>query len=322
MNARRSRQLPWQPSNWVSSLQTNMLYQDFSNQVVPYRQTSATYILSVKGVARRQIDEGLSLDYQSRGPDDFVRDVSIALLTNHEVWLEVTFDMDNSGGPPFAVFPVYGVKRTTTGKLIQETPSQHEFTIHTGDGDEYELEIELDEEQMIPAILPYTYHSELLTQVVNGLLDISNYGTPPAWVMDNLTNNRREAPYYDATEAIRTEKLRVVQAALPIGWTAREALQGPTRVVGDYYHYWRELRFLHFRASIREQAEQALYRVLTLASEKCNFEVSIKAQGIYTPGEVTEFINKFKSGDLSFADVSDITLEKPSSNNSVQRLIV
>ena len=92
--------------------------------------------------------------------------------------------------------------------------------------------------------------------------------------MEKMTGQRRNAPAFDSGEATRTQRLRIAQATLPIGWTAREIYYGENRHLGDYYYYWRELRFLHFRSSIRERAEKALQQVLTFAGERVQLRSS------------------------------------------------
>jgi len=81
--------------------------------------------------------------------------------------------------------------------------------------------------------------------------------------------------------------------------------------------YWRELRFLHFRASMRERAEEALRCVLALASERRGFEGSVTANGLHTPSEVRGFIEEFERGELAFSAVNDIIFEKAEGYRSI-----
>ena len=74
---------------WVSSAQTQLLHEDFSNLVVPYRHEPEAYELSTEGIPYYQVTESLALGEHRRGLDDFVRTVTDGLLLNHEVWLEV-----------------------------------------------------------------------------------------------------------------------------------------------------------------------------------------------------------------------------------------
>ena len=68
----------------------------------------------------------------------------------------------------------------------------------------------------------------------------------------------------------------------------------------------RELRFLHFLASLRSCAEDALRQVLTLAGDRCGFRASVTAFGVHTPDEVNLLIQRFEAGDLPFSAVNDI----------------
>ena len=61
MTGRRSRWFPSESKLWVSSLQTRLLYEDFHNQVVPYRHDPEPYELFTEGVSGHQVDESLSL---------------------------------------------------------------------------------------------------------------------------------------------------------------------------------------------------------------------------------------------------------------------
>ena len=139
--------------------------------------------------------------------------------------------------------------------------------------------------------------------------------------MEQITGQRRNAPAFDSGEASRTARLRVAQAALPIGYTARENYYGGNRCLGEYYYYWRELRFLHFRSSMRERAEQALRQVLTVAGAKCGFDAHVTARGMYTPVEVEGIIEKYEAGDIPFSAVTDLIFERPNSVQSSEKLL-
>ena len=140
--------------------------------------------------------------------------------------------------------------------------------------------------------------------------------------MEQWTGSRSGAPPYDAAEASRTRQLRLAQAALPIGWTARELYLGEHRAVSEYYHYLRELRFLHFLASLRSCAEDALRQVLTLAGERCGFKASVTALGVHTPDEVEVLIQKFEAGALPFSAVNDIIFEIGEDSQSQERTVL
>ena len=176
---------------------------------------------------------------------------------------------------------------------------------------------------MVHTCLPDKYPSRLIGKIVEDLAEIDlNYNMMPTWVMEQMTGQRRNAPAFDSGEATRTQRLRIAQATLPIGWTAREIYYGENRHLGDYYYYWRELRFLHFRSSIRERAEKALQQVLTFAGEKCSFEAQVTARGLYTPAEVEEIIEKYESGNIPFSVVTNIIFESANSAQYRERLLL
>lgn len=299
-------------------MESDLLHQDFDIRVIPYRNSPGAYALSAEGVPSHRVEASLALGNQAWRLEGFLRAVASSLLRNHEVWLEVTFD---SADTPFSVFGVDGVRQTNTGSLVQDMPSRDEYREWFGRDDEWEPEVELEADRMVHILLPDGYSSQLPRQVVSDLAEIDSNLTP-AWVMDQLVGQRRDAPPFDVSEASRTRQLRIAQAALPIGWTAREALLGSSRQVSDYYHSWRELRFLHFCSSMRERAEEALRQVLTLAGEECGFAASVLANGIHTPDEVKGFTRKFEAGELSFSEVRDIISEQGNGEQSERRRVL
>ena len=304
MTDRRSRWFPSSPAMWIDSVQTRLLYQDLNTRVVPYRHNPDAYVLSAVGAPRYQVDRALSLRNQSR-IDGFLRAAAMRLLTTHEVWFEVSFENEREELTPFAVMEVDGVRRTREGGLVQQLPDSEELPEWHRDKGEWGVALELDIDRMVHATLPDAYPSEVLMQVVADLAEIGFDLTPP-WVMEQWSESQRGGPPYDAAEAARTQQLRLAQAALPIGWTAREFYLGQHRAVSDYYHYLRELRFLHFLASLRSCAEDALRQVLTLAGDRCGFRASVTAFGVHTPDEVNVLIQRFEVGDLPFSAVNDI----------------
>lgn len=309
MSDRRSRWFPSAPTKWVSSFQTQLLYEDFHNAVVPYRREPEAYDVSSEGIPSYALEESLTLGEHGRGLDGFVRAIASRLLTRHEAWIEVAFEDDGGRrSAPFRVCEVDGVTRTPAGDLIQSMPAPEELPEWYSRDVEWEREIELDPNRMIHVTLPDAYPGQLLNEVVRGLAAIELEITPP-WVMEHWTGQRPDVPPYDVSEAIRTQRLRVAQAALPIGWTGREIFLGSNRELGDYHHYWRELRFLHFRASMRERAEEALRQILALASQRCRFDVRVTAHGIHTPDQVRAVIEAFEVGELAFSTINDVIFE-------------
>lgn len=325
MTDRRSRWFPSdaKPKSWSSSTETDLLEQDFYDQVIPIRHRREAYELSTQGIPVHQVAAALSLGDYAWELEGFLRAVASRLLTHHEVWLEVTFEDGNGDRTPFQVWEVDGVRQTKEGNLIQELPSLHELADWSWDrgDDEWEEEIELDADRMVQVLPPDAYPSHLLMQVVRDLAEIDP-NMMPAWVMDQWTGRRQDAPAFDVSEADRTKRLRIIQAALPIGWTAREIFLGADMQVSDYYHYWREFRFLHFRASMRERAEEAARQVLALASERCGFSASVTAHGLHTPQAVEELMHKFKAGKLAFSEMHDLTFERGTSTQSEQMRVL
>lgn len=304
MTDRRSRWFPSSPKMWIDSPQTHFLYEDFDKRVVPYRHDPEAYVLSTEGIPRQEVARALSLRdaFEIRG---FLEAVATRLLTSHEVWLEVSFEDESHDQTPFAVTEVDGVSRNAGGGLIQQLPSSDELPEWYRGNGEWGTVLELDAERMVHVDLPDPYSSEVLAQVVADLAEIGFSPTPP-WVIEQWTGSQGDVPPYDDGTASRTHQLRLAQAALPIGWTGRELYLGSDRAVSEYYHYLRELRFLHFVASLRSRAEDALRHVLDLASESCGFKATVTSFGVWTPNEVDALIQKFKAGDVPFSAMHDI----------------
>ena len=327
MTGRSSRWFPREPGVWLHSSQTSLLLNDFNLHVVPYSDKGDAYELSAQGISSNQIKDALSLWNNGRGVDSFVSAVASTLLTEQEAWLEVIFKPDDRDGLPFRPLPVHGVRKTTAGGLIQEVPTLESSVSsnypHQGEPEQHFQTIELDEECMVHVCLPDQYPRGLLKKLVADLVEVDvNDNLMPQWVMERMTGQRRNAPAFDSGEAIRTQRLRIAQATLPIGWTAREIYYGDNRHLGDYYYSWRELRFLHFRSSMRERAEKALLQVLTLAGERCGFEAHVTARGLYTPTEVEEIIKKYEAGDLPLSAVNDIIFENANSAQLSERILL
>ena len=327
MTSRTSRWFPHEPKMWLHSTQTYLLLEDFNLYVVPHRNKGDAYELSVQGISSSQIKEALSLWNSGRGADSFVSAVASTLLTEHEAWLEVIFKPDDRDGLPFRPLLVHGVRKTATGSLIKEVPTLESSGSsnypHQGEPERQFQTIELDEGCIVHVCLPDKYPSGLLKKLVEDLVEVdANDNIMPPWVMEKMTGQRRNAPAFDSGEATRTQRLRIAQATLPIGWTAREIYYGENRHLGDYYYYWRELRFLHFRSSMRERAEKALQQVLTFAGGECGFEAHVTARGLYTPTEVEEIINKYEAGDIPLSAVNNIMFESANSAQFSERILL
>lgn len=304
MTDRRSRRFPSSPKVWIDSPQTQFLYEDFGNRVVPYRHDPAPYVLSTEGAPRHNVAGALSLE-EAFGLDGFLRAVATGLLTTHEVWLEVSFEDESPEQTPFAVAEVDGVRRTAEGDLVQQLPSSDELPEWYRDNGEWGTVLELDADRMVHVGLPDAYPSEVVARVITDLAEIE-FNPIPRWVTEQWTGSQGDVPPFDAGAASRTHQLRLAQAALPIGWTGRESYLGADRAVSDYYHYLRELRFLHFMASMRACAEDALRHVLELAGERCGFKATVTSFGVWTPNEVDALIQKFEAGDVPFSAMTDI----------------
>lgn len=299
-----------------------MLCEDFNNRVVPYGGNRARYKLSACGFDPHVVEEALGTDDYRRGVEGFIEAIAFGLIMNREVWVEVTFDSSEHHNVPFQVFPVNGVSRTTEGDVIQEIPNPAHISGQSRRGELDNERILLPTDRMVRATLPGAYPSEVLNRVITELAKHDD-SEVLRWGFANVTGQGEVPRNFDFKEASRVKRLRLLQAALPIGWTAREILRPmDSRELSDYYYFLREMQFLHFIASMREQAEGALQDVLILAGERCGFTFTVTAQGIYTPDEVNSLIEQFRRGEIPFSTLSDIVRENAESDSLSRKRIV
>ena len=234
MTSRISRWFPSEPKMWVMSPETHLLLEDFNNSIVPYRSGGDAYQLLTDRIESSRVQDALELWGHRDGPDGFVSAVASSLLTDHEVWIEVIFDEDDRNPLPFTLLQAPGVTRTANGKLIQERPKLNEETHEYRDIADSEMEqVELDTQRMVNASLPDRYPSQMLAKMVVELIEADAiYDLTPSWAMEKLVGQRPNAASFDPTEANRTNRLRIVQVTLPIGWTAREIYYGKQPIFG------------------------------------------------------------------------------------------
>ena len=258
--------------------QSWLLYQDFHNRIMPSRsRSSGAYRLSSEGESSQRIVDSLCLRPEYRPQlDHFLEYVALKLFTHFEVWIEVGFP-DDDGATPFAVYDANGIQRTKSGGLIQALPSKPTVDeapewVRAFSG--WGTKIELDEERMVHVTMPEAYSDKVFSKVVTDLSEVATNVARP-WVLEELRSQKPGGPLFDIGEADRTERLHILQATLPIGWAAREGILGEQSRISHYYDLWRQLRFLYFRASMRQRAEEALRDVLTIASERCGFSVEV-----------------------------------------------
>ena len=307
MMNRLSRPIPGGHGLWNLGSQAHLMEQDYRNYVVPHLNGGEAYRLRVNGTTRQSVQTALSIDRGARGgPGGFIRVVASLLLNNKEVWLEVASSAEEESTRQFQVFIVNGVREEPSVRVTQELPPRGELPDWYPEDEAWGQTVELDPDRMIHIPMPEAYPKDLIGSVMSELAEISTFPTPD-WARRQMIGQYPGAPRFDHAEAYRIERLRILEAALPIGWTAREAfLSQSSRVMSYYYYLLRELRFLHFVASMRERAEVGLVQVLQIAGERCGFSVNVTTHGVITPAEVCGIIGAFESGSLSFAAVREI----------------
>lgn len=323
MDERRSRLLPPRDDGQFSSYYWRMLSEDTYRQAVPYRSGPDAYVLTVEGAQAYDVERALSLSHHESGMDNFVRHIASGLLSQPEVWLEVWFTDSVEPENKFGVCEVQGVKRKPNGGLAQVLPPASELPDWIVIDERWENEIDLDAARMIRIRTPEAYPADTLRGIMQEVSGM-RIAHLPDWVTAQMDGQRTSAPRFDVAEASRTERLRVAQITSPIGWTAREWIfgSGDSRTMSEYYRRWRELQFLHFVASLRERAEDALRQTLTLAGDRCGFVASVVSNDVCTPDEVSEITRLFEDGDLPFEVVDDIILQQAGAADIGRRQVV
>ena len=290
---------------------------DFENRIVPYRQRREAYQLTVAGTEQNSVLRSLSLNPGHRGPEDLIRAIASRLLAELEIWIEVVPNPDQGGDVAFRLFSVAQVQRTSSGNLVQILPAHTDLPAGYPDDEAWGQSVELDLDRMVHVSLPSEYPKRLLQQVLIELSEIVSAIAPP-WALQQMAGQRPNAPRFDQAEADRIERQRILQVASPIGWTAREFYRFQPWKITYYNYLLRELRFLHFVASVRERAETALREILDIAEGPCGFTASVTAHGIYTPEEIWNFIEDFQSGDLPFKRARGIIYQEVSDSSPIQ----
>ena len=307
--SRLSRPIPMARRASNLGSQAYFLEEDFTNHVVPHLRSADAYRLKVDGVPSQVVHGSLSLGSTARGLEGFIRSVASLLLVDGEVWLEVTLHSNEESTTQFQVYVVNGVHQEPDGRITQDLPHRDELPDWYPEDDAWGQTVELNPELMVHISLPEEYPRGLIASVISELDKISVSPTPD-WALRQVIGQYPGTPRFDHAEAYRIERLRILEVASPIGWTAREGLLSQSsRVMSYYYYLLRELRFLHFVASLREQAEAALIQVLEIAGERCDFSAKVIARGVITPSEVCNLIRRFASGSLPFALVRETTYQ-------------
>ncbi len=284
-------------------------YQDVSNRVLPNWSHSSAYNVCSDAMPWGEIYRGLEIGRNAQGVEDFILGVTLSLLMNHEVWIEVGFDADQGDEPPFRVREANRVERHRDGNLIQRIPDHSELPSWVQSDLPWPPVVELDSARMVHVQLPSAYPSKLLSPIMVELADIEQ-SLPPGWVHQTVDGTMPNISIYSVNEADWKSRLLTLKVSQPIGWTAREGLRGPGRRLNDYYFTLREMRFVHFISALRERAEQALRQVLSIAGDVCGFDASVTAGGVYTPNEVLDLIERFQQGEITLTDSLDIVFQR------------
>ena len=320
MSGQLSKWLPMAPKMWIESFEADLLFEDFNNGVVPYRWDRDSYMLS--GAKLPRLLSINSNPYMTGSRiDEFIRETAARLLVDHEVWLEVVIGDETDKESPFRIVPVLAVKRSLNGDLVQEIPGKELLPDWFKAGIDWKNETRLDSDAMVHIELPDGYPSNMLWNIYLDLAELGS-GMTPEWYTSQLFSQSPDPTPFDIADFSRTHRLGVLQATRQIGWTAREVLLGETGVISDYLRCLRELRFLHFRAAMRSQAEEGLRKAFEVAKQRTGYRGKIIAEGLYTPSEIEFLTGQFERGEIPFSTVSDIMFEKSEESSARTRSIL
>ena len=321
MSSRLSLPVPIRSSPRVPNAVTHMLHEDVHRGVVPYGRQGQVYTVAGASSLGRGYIDALRLNGGYGDIDDFVRTVGFWLFDEHEVWIEVFAQDEPEGDAPFAIAPVSNVAVRRNGRVFQELPPREVLAEWVQSDDRWGKRIALDRDRLVRVTLPKDYADKRLVGVERDLAAIPLL-TSPDWFMEQVSGQSTDGPAFDFSEAARTDRLAVLQAALPIGWSGREVLMSTDRNINDYYLNLRELRFLHFLASLREKAEGALREVLTIGRSLSGVTAEVTALDLCTPADISRYIHQFEAGELSFSKVTDIIYQEPGLARVERRQVV
>ena len=326
MTSTHSRRILAKTVSWVDSLDSGMLFEDFTNLAVPYLINNQAYSLTSKGIDPYEIERALSFDFDGSGVDGFIRGVATRLLTNRELWLEVIVGTEANPREAidegnFYVWEVVGAKKTEDGRIFQQPLDKG------SQPDWFEAEsnwtdpLVLNPDRIVHVSLPNRYSRRTLNRVIDELAEIPSTSTPD-WTMGKITGTNPSAPDVDVTEIRRISALRVLQITQPIGWPARQRLLAPHQDINPYYLARRELQFLHFIASMRERAEKALVEILQILSGIFMFSAGVTTTGVPTPNDMCGFLRNLETGHLSYSEINDITYPRGDAAHLGHRTLV
>ena len=310
MTNRLSRPVPNERGVSYLGSQAHFLVEDFDRNVVPYLKGGDAYRLKASGIPTQSVYGSLAIDRDARDLVDFIRTIASLLLIDRDVWLEVAISSKQESATQFQVCIVNGVHQEASGRIVQKLPSRDDLPAWYPEDEAWGQTVQLDPDLMVNIALPELYPEGLIQSVMSELAKIGTLPTPE-WALKQLVGQYPGTPRFDLAEAYRIQRLRILEVSSPLGWAAREGLLSHSAQEMSYYYYLlRELRFLHFVASMRERAEAGLVKVLEIAGERCGFSTTVTAHGVLTPTKVCNLIRSFESGSLSFAAARDIKYQR------------
>ena len=177
----------------------------------------------VKAQGHQAVYSSLSIDPNARGLDGFIQTVASLLLIDSEAWLEVAFCSEEESTTQFQMHIVSGVHQEPAGRITQDLPHRDELPDWYPGDEAWGQTVELDPDLMVHISLPGGYPSGLIEPVISELAKISISPTPD-WALRQMIGQYPGTPRFDHAEAYQVERLRILEVASPIGWTARGGL--------------------------------------------------------------------------------------------------
>lgn len=119
----------------------------------------------------------------------------------------------------------------------------------------------------------------------------------PSFVEDSLSRLEQD-PLFDHSEYSRAQFLAISKCMRDWGWIGRF---WENKYTTEYYWYWYKIKFHKSLAVLRE----SIVRDMNALVKRLEIDCEIKLQGLKTAAEISEILEKLKTGSISFGDAID-----------------
>ncbi len=288
--------------SYPTGMYANMLIQDVTLGIIPFRDASGEYKINVVPATSgskmgRDIAVALNPRDYPRGLTealgDFVREAAGGILTNGGAAFEIVYLSEPTGktiGFEFIRIP-FSQLIQIGGEYYQNVPNT------TGASHDIATRVTLETENVVLMELPRHLKREI--GEFWGPLHVLGDSIMPEFVLESMSRRDTSVPY-DAKEHIRSRSLALASTVKSVGWNGRGSLQEFTT---EYYYLHRELVFeglkIELRNSILDRINEALKRV----GKKLGFEAKLEIEGLPGLDDVRRAQEHLTAGDQSFEGI-------------------